>query len=79
MRFFMDRGLCRSILETVAGKAMSMITAYPAIAADAAGLDPVYCVVCDAEISRAWVAAEPASYSSASTRTGSTGSCCQGM
>lgn len=63
MRSFVDRGLCRSMLETVAGKVLPMITAYPApaIAADAAGLDPVYCVVCDAEISRAWVAADPAS------------------
>ena len=63
MRSFVDRGLCRSMLETVAGKILPMITSYPApaIAADAVGLNPVYCIVCDAEISRAWVAADPAS------------------
>jgi hypothetical protein len=62
MRSFVDRGICQSMLETVVRKPLPLITSYPApaIAADAAGLDPVYCIVCDAEISRAWVAADPA-------------------
>jgi hypothetical protein len=62
MRSFVDRGICRSMLETVAAKSLPVITSYPApaVAADAAGLDPVYSIVCDAEISRAWVAADPA-------------------
>jgi len=62
MRSFVDRGICQSMLETVVGKPLPLITSYPApaIAADAAGLNPVYCIVCDAEISRAWVAADPA-------------------
>jgi hypothetical protein len=56
-----DRGLCRSLLKKIAGKPLPLITSYPApaIAADKAGYSPIYCIVCDAEISRAWVALDP--------------------
>ena len=52
-----DRGLCRGMLETIRSKPLALITSYlaPAIAADRAGYDPVYCIVCDAEVARAWV------------------------
>jgi hypothetical protein len=32
----------------------------PALVADRAGLDPVYCVICDADLSRVWVASKVA-------------------
>jgi hypothetical protein len=56
-----DRGLCRGMLETIRSKPLALITSYlaPAIAADRAGYDPVYCIVCDAEVARAWVARDP--------------------
>ena len=56
-----DRGLCRGMLETIRTKALPLITSYfaPAIAAEKAGYDPVYCIVCDAEVARAWVARDP--------------------
>jgi hypothetical protein len=57
-----DRGLCRGMLERIRSKPLPLITSYlaPAIAADKAGYDPVYCIICDAEVARAWVARDPA-------------------
>jgi len=56
-----DRGLCRSMLEKIQIKPLPLITSYlaPAIAADRAGYSPVYCIICDAEIARAWVSNDP--------------------
>ncbi len=56
-----DRGLCRSMLETIQRKPLPLLTSYlaPAVAADRAGYHPVYCILCDAEIARAWVPADP--------------------
>lgn len=56
-----DRGLCRGMLERIRSKPLPMITSYlaPAIAADRAGYTPVYCIICDAEVARAWVARDP--------------------
>jgi hypothetical protein len=55
------RGLCRGMLERVRSKQLPLITSYfaPAIAADKAGYNPVYCIICDAEVARAWVARDP--------------------
>jgi hypothetical protein len=56
-----DRGLCRGMLEKIRTKTLPLITSYlaPAIAADRAGCNPVYCIICDAEVARAWVARNP--------------------
>jgi len=56
-----QRGLCRGMLERIAAKPLPLITSYlaPAIAADKAGYAPVYCIICDAEVARAWVAHDP--------------------
>ena len=56
-----ERGLCRGMLERMRTKSLPLITSYlaPAIAADRAGYEPVYCIVCDAEVARAWVARDP--------------------
>jgi hypothetical protein len=61
MRGFIRRGLCRSLLERIAARPLPLVTSYPAlaIAADGAGHEAVYCIVCDAEVSRAWVPADP--------------------
>jgi hypothetical protein len=57
----LKRGLCRSMLETIKTRPLPLVTSYPApaIAADKAGYAPIYCILCDAEVSRAWVAANP--------------------
>jgi hypothetical protein len=58
---FIDRGLCQGMLEQIKSKPLPLITSYmaPAIAADKAGYSRIYCIICDAEISRAWVAENP--------------------
>jgi hypothetical protein len=58
---FIDRGLCRGMIEQIKSKPLPLVTSYlaPAIAADKAGYSRIYCIICDAEISRAWVAENP--------------------
>jgi hypothetical protein len=54
---FIDKGLCRGMVEKIRTRPLPLITSYlaPAIAADKAGHGLIYCIICDAEISRAWV------------------------
>lgn len=56
------KGIGRELIEKMRTKPLPMVTSFmlPAVAADAAGYEPVYCIICDAEISRAWVAKDPA-------------------
>jgi len=56
-----DKGLCGSMLEKIQNKPLPLITSYlaPALAADRAGYSPIYCIICDAEIARAWVSYDP--------------------
>ena len=55
------KGLCSAMLEKVKSKDIPVITSFyaPAIAADMEGLQTVYCIICDADINRVWVAKEP--------------------
>jgi hypothetical protein len=57
----LERGLCRALLDRIHDRPLPLITSYlaAAIAADRAGYSPVYCIVCDAEVNRAWVAERP--------------------
>ena len=56
-----EKGMGASIVEKIKTKPLPLLTSYPvpAIAADKAGHPLIYCIVCDAEISRAWVPADP--------------------
>lgn len=56
------RGLGRELVRKLRQKPLPMITSFmaPALAADRAGVSPVYCIICDAEVSRAWVPEHPA-------------------
>ena len=56
------KGIGGELIEKMRTKPLPMVTSFllPAIAADTAGYEPVYCIICDAEISRAWVAKNPA-------------------
>ncbi|MBI2427534.1 MAG: hypothetical protein HYV29_01810 [Ignavibacteriales bacterium] len=53
-----ENGLCTGILDKIAAKQLPFITSFyaPAIAADMKGYEPIYCVICDADINRVWVA-----------------------
>ncbi|MFW6180415.1 MAG: hypothetical protein ACOC8N_01605 [Spirochaetota bacterium] len=55
------KGLCRGMMEKISAKPLPLLTSYmtPAIAADMHGYEQVYCIICDAEINRAWVAEDP--------------------
>ena len=54
-------GICTGILEKVASKPLPLVTSFyaPAIAADIKGHEPTYCIICDADINRVWVAKQP--------------------
>jgi hypothetical protein len=55
------RGLCRGLVQTLQSLPLPLLTSYlvPAIAADQAGYGRIYCIICDAEFSRAWVPENP--------------------
>jgi hypothetical protein len=56
-----EKGLCKGMLEKISTKNIPMITSFyaSAIAADKNGFNKVYCIVCDADINRVWVAKRP--------------------
>jgi hypothetical protein len=51
-------GLCTGMLEKISVKHLPLVTSFyaPAIAADIKGYEPIYCIICDADINRVWVA-----------------------
>jgi hypothetical protein len=55
------KGLCSGILARVEQHYLPLVTSFyaPAIAADIAGHDRVYCIICDADLNRVWVARHP--------------------
>ncbi|MGE4489394.1 MAG: hypothetical protein AB7E95_07625 [Kiritimatiellales bacterium] len=55
------KGIGGELIAKMRSRPLPMVTSFmlPAIAADAAGYEPVYCIICDADISRAWVAKNP--------------------
>jgi hypothetical protein len=54
-------GLCNGMMETISTKPLPLITSYfaAAIAADMRGYEPIFCIICDADINRVWVAKQP--------------------
>jgi len=56
-----EMGLSRGMLEKIVEKPLPLLTSYmtPAIAADAARFERIFCIICDAEVSRAWVPQNP--------------------
>lgn len=56
-----EKGLCNGMLEKIATKMLPLITSFyaPAIAADKKGYHKIYCIICDADINRVWVAKHP--------------------
>ena len=56
-----EKGLCEGMIERIKTKPLPFITSYyaAAVAADMAGYGRVYCIICDADINRVWVATDP--------------------
>jgi hypothetical protein len=49
------------MVQKIRGNSIPLVTSFyaPAVAADMNGHDPVYCIICDADLNRVWVAKEP--------------------
>lgn len=58
---FIKNGLCNGMMEKIKDKDLPLVTSFyaPAIAADKKGYDKIYCIICDADINRVWVAKNP--------------------
>ena len=56
-----EKGLCKGMLEKTSAKNLPVVTSFyaSAIAADKKGFNKVYCIICDADINRVWVAKDP--------------------
>ena len=56
-----EGGLGAGFVQTINTSHMPVLTSFfvPAIAADRAGYSPIYCIICDADLNRVWVAREP--------------------
>jgi hypothetical protein len=57
LKLTISKGLCDGIIEQIIQPELPLITSFysSAIAAEMAGHDPVYCIICDTDMSRAWV------------------------
>jgi hypothetical protein len=55
-------GLGRSLVERLRTHPLPIISTFyaPALVADRAGMEPVYCVICDADLNRVWAASKVA-------------------
>jgi len=56
-----EKGLCNGMLEKISTTNIPLITSFyaSAVAADKKGFNKVYCIICDADINRVWVAKYP--------------------
>lgn len=56
-----EKGLCSGMLEKIRTKDIPVVTSFYAssIAADLKSFHKVYCIICDADLNRVWVAKEP--------------------
>ena len=57
LKLRIKKGLCNGILENMKRPELPMITSFysSAIAAEMAGHGPVFCIICDTDMSRVWV------------------------
>ena len=61
LKNLINSGMCADLIRRMREKPLPLVTTFyaPAIAADMAGFGRVYCVICDAEVNRVWVAENP--------------------
>lgn len=59
----LKKGLCRGMLERIKTKPLPLVTSHfqTALAADRDHYGRIYCIICDADINRVWVASDPRS------------------
>lgn len=57
----LKKGLGAGIERIIEGKRQPLLTSFyvPALVADKSGHQPIYCVICDADLNRVWVAKDP--------------------
>ncbi|MGO8693995.1 MAG: hypothetical protein ACLQMF_10025 [Rectinemataceae bacterium] len=57
----LKKGLCEGMLMRIKAKPLPLVTSHfqPALAADRAHYGRIYCIICDADINRVWVASDP--------------------
>ncbi len=57
LKLRITKGLCSGVVEQISRPVLPVITSFysSAIAAEMAGHDPVYCIICDTDMSRVWV------------------------
>lgn len=62
LKKYIKKGLCKGILTEISSANLPLLTSFysSAIAADIAGHKPVYCIICDTDLSRVWVAEQAA-------------------
>lgn len=55
------KGLGAGVLKSINQEWLPVLTSFyvPALVADNAGHEPIYCIICDADLNRVWVAKEP--------------------
>lgn len=58
---FINKGLCSGMMEKISKKHLPLVTSFyaPAITADLKGYDKIFCIICDADLNRVWVAKNP--------------------
>jgi len=58
---YINKGLCSGMLEKIRTKRLPLVTSFyaSAIAADRHGTEKVFCIICDADLNRVWVARNP--------------------
>jgi hypothetical protein len=58
---YIKKGLCSGMLEKIRTKRLPLVTSFyaPAIAADKYEMEKVFCIICDADLNRVWVARNP--------------------
>ncbi len=61
LRSNIDKGLCDDMLNIISTKELPVVTSFyaSAIAADLKATNSIFCIICDADLNRAWVAKEP--------------------
>ena len=61
LKLQIKQGLCRGVIDRIKNDPAPVITSFyaPAIAADMAGIQDVYCIICDSDLNRVWVAEKP--------------------
>ncbi|MBV6420514.1 MAG: hypothetical protein DAHOPDDO_01756 [Ignavibacteriaceae bacterium] len=55
------KGLCKGMIDKTSTRNLPLITSFyaSAVAADKKGFNKIFCIICDADINRVWVAKDP--------------------